>query len=126
MKKVSMKLEYGVNKDYDKLDEWQQKANQYTATVKYDGKQLTTPYFTGTGWTKEPTWKDVLGCLVMDTYSYENSRGFEDFCAEYGYDSDSRKAKKLYNQLEKTSKKVKHLLGNDFEEIAEFLNEEGY
>jgi hypothetical protein len=126
MKKVSMKLEYGVNKDYDKLDKWQQNSNQYTATVKYNGKQLTTPFFTGYGWTKEPTWKDVLGSLVMDTYSYENSQSFEDFCSEFGYDSDSRSAKKIYDQLGKTSKKVKRLLGNDFEEVAEFLNEEGY
>lgn len=40
---------------------------------------------------KSPTAYDVLTCL--EKYEYQD---FEDFCSTYGYDLDSRKAKKIY------------------------------
>jgi hypothetical protein len=126
MKKVSLKLEYGVKTPWDKLDEWQQKANQYTATLKYKGRQMTVPFFTGQGWTKEPTWKDILGSLVSDYYCYESADSFEGFCQELGYDSDSRKAENTYKQIEKQSIKLERLLGDDLQEVCLYLQEQGY
>jgi hypothetical protein len=42
----------------------------------------------------EPTSYDVLACLQKyDVGSFEN------FCAEFGYDEDSRKAEKIYNAV---------------------------
>ena len=41
-----------------------------------------------------PTAYDVLACLT------KNDPGtFEDFCSEFGYDEDSRKAEKIYNAI---------------------------
>ena len=41
-----------------------------------------------------PTAYDVLACLT------KNDPGtFEDFCSEFGYDEDSRKAEKIYNAV---------------------------
>ena len=42
----------------------------------------------------EPTLYDVLTCLTK--YDPET---FEDFCANYGYDNDSRKAEKTYKAV---------------------------
>lgn len=126
MKKVSMELNYGVNTPWDQLDEWQQKANQYRVTLKYNGHQMTVDYFTGQGWTKEPTWKDVLGSLVSDYYCYESADSFEDFCQELGYDTDSRRVEKIYKQIEKQSKKLVNLLGDDLEEVCTYMQEQGY
>lgn len=38
----------------------------------------------------------VLHCLLSDADGVANARGFEDWCADYGYGSDSRKAYRTY------------------------------
>lgn len=43
-----------------------------------------------------PTAYDVLTCL--EKYGYED---FEDFCATFGYDTDSRRAKKIFKSVQK-------------------------
>ena len=43
---------------------------------------------------KAPTAYDILACL----HKYDVG-SFEDFCSEFGYDSDSRKAEKIYNAV---------------------------
>lgn len=44
-----------------------------------------------------PDLKDVEFALVSDAECYESSSDFEDFCVNLGYDSNSRKAEKIYN-----------------------------
>jgi len=63
---------------------------------------------------KEPTMYDVLACLTK--YDPES---FEDFCGEYGYDEDSRKAYKTYLAVVKEYKAVERLFGDIIEELAE-------
>jgi hypothetical protein len=43
---------------------------------------------------KKPTMYDVLSCLQK----YDVG-SFEDFCSEFGYDTDSRKAERIYKAL---------------------------
>lgn len=43
-----------------------------------------------------PTAYDVLTCL--EKYGHED---FEDFCGEFGYDTDSRRAKKIFKSVQK-------------------------
>ena len=44
----------------------------------------------GNGWLKKPTLTEVCYSLALDAQSGQES--FEDFCGEFGYDPDSRKA----------------------------------
>lgn len=61
-----------------------------------------------------PTMYDVLTCLTKyDPYS------FEDFCGDYGYDEDSRKAEKIYRAVVKEYKAVQRLFGDILEELQE-------
>lgn len=62
---------------------------------------------------KEPEVADVLDCLASDASGIENSPSFEDWCSEYGYDTDSRKAEKTFKACEHQSKRLKKLLGED-------------
>ena len=50
---------------------------------------------------KEPTAYDVLACLQK----YDVG-SFEDFCSEFGYDTDSMKAKKIYDAVLEEYKNV--------------------
>jgi len=64
-----------------------------------------------------PSAYDVLACISGDLYC---PNSFEDFCGEYGYDSDSRKAEKIFNLSHAFSKKmVRFFSPEEVEELSE-------
>mgnify|MGYP003654065792 CR=1 FL=1 len=63
---------------------------------------------------KNPTMYDVLTCLQKSDVG-----SFEDFCSEFGYDTDSRKAFSTYKAVEKEFKAVERLFGDILEELQE-------
>lgn len=111
---IKMKTVHG-NKiaEQGKLDDWQKSATPYTVTLIHDKKQMTVPFFMGMAHTSEPRKSDVIPCLLSDYSLIESSRNFEDFCSSLGYDSDSRKAEKIYNDTKKQSEKLENLFGKD-------------
>lgn len=64
--------------------------------------------------TKEPTLYDVLTCLTK--YDPET---FENFCSEYGYDTDSRSAERTYKAVCKEWAAVERLFSDCLEELQE-------
>jgi hypothetical protein len=80
-------------------------------------KKFVTFFSMGSAHKKGPTLNDILPCLAMDAATREFS--FEDFCSNYGYDSDSRKAKQIYNTTLAQTKKLESFLGDAFEELLE-------
>jgi hypothetical protein len=119
-KGVRALTEYG-NRDHDKraaADDWTKTATPWTVRLRYQGRTLTVPFWTGPAITHEPSAADVLFCIVSDTYGYEDAQGFEDWCSAYGYDPDSRKAKAMYRQVEALAGKVKRFLENDLDTFA--------
>lgn len=126
MKTVEMNLIDGVDIPWGQLDEWQRQAQKYTATIIYDGKHFSTPYFTGLGWATEPTWEDVMSSLISDAKAYQGTRDFTDFCNELGYSTDSIKAKEIYEACRRTSVRLESMFGEDLAEIDEYLIETGY
>lgn len=83
--------------------------NSWRVTLRFQGRQLTVPFFTGPAISKEPTAADVLSCLVSDVSAGEQT--FEDFASEFGYDVDSRKAEKTWRQCVKMAPRVRRFLG---------------
>jgi hypothetical protein len=53
-----------------------------------------------------PKLEDILDCVSSDSLSYENARNFEDFCNEFGYDINSRKAEKIYQACAEQAKEL--------------------
>lgn len=105
----------GAHKDWDKMDEWQQKANDWRITLRYKGHSMSFDYWQGQGIKENPKVEGVMENIVSD--ASVNDMSFEDFCSEFGYDTDSRKAEKTYNQCVKQTKSLKRLLGIDFEKF---------
>jgi hypothetical protein len=58
-----------------------------------------------------PTVDSVLDCLGSDASAADES--FEDFCSNFGYDTDSRKAEKTYNACKRSGDKLRRFLGED-------------
>ena len=111
--KVSIFADLGgvePNPDFPKSHPWK-------VILRYNGRQLTTPFYTGE--IKDPTVQDVLYCLISDVQSIESTTGFEDWATNLGYDTDSRKAEKIYKGCCKEQKQIRRFLGNDFNTFAE-------
>ena len=96
----------------------------YMVTLRFKGRQITVPFYMGPALCREPHAKEVLGCLVSDAQCGEYD--FEEFCSNMGYDEDSRRAERIHKACQRTAEKLERFLGEDYDEIAQALNEEGY
>ena len=76
-------------------------------------RQLTTMFSMGPAHSHEPTAEDVLECLLSDASSSHES--FEDWCADLGFDADSRKAERTYRIVQRQTKKLSRLLDSHYE-----------
>lgn len=61
-----------------------------------------------------PTAYDVLACIEKHDVGT-----FDDFCAEFGYDTDSRKAETLYFAVQKEGKECQRMFGDVLEALQE-------
>lgn len=87
----------------------------FNITLKRNRKQYTFNFGQSlASGSEEPTMYDILTCLEK----YE-SRDFEDFCSNYGYDTDSIKALKTYKAVDREYKAVNRLFGDIMEELQE-------
>jgi hypothetical protein len=102
--------------------------NHYKVTIKrkfklngnhldsrYGFRQMTLNFSQGYGIFGEPTLESVLNCLISDSNCGET---FQEFCDNFGYDNDSRKAEKTFNTILKQTSKLKKLLDNNFNDLA--------
>jgi hypothetical protein len=78
------------------------------------GKGKMQVYFSmGMGLKGAPCAADVLDCLALDAAGVGDGQSFEDWCSEYGYDTDSRKAEKTYTVCKKQAEELKAFLGTE-------------
>lgn len=92
--------------------------NHYKVKISGAGAPFPLHYSKGLGHVKNgrpipPTLEEVLDCLASDAATVENTGVFEDWCAELGYDQDSRKAEKSFRESQDQAARLKKLLGED-------------
>lgn len=105
------------NPNVDDTD-WGAGARHWIVTLERGGKWMLVPFSQGSAWTTEPTAADVLESLASDASGYENAPSFDEWCAEYGYDTDSRKAERTFNLVREQSQELSTFLGDDaYEEL---------
>jgi hypothetical protein len=56
-----------------------------------------------------PTAADVLSCVILDSEAIEQS--FEDWASDFGYDTDSRKAERIYHECVAQARDAQRVLG---------------
>lgn len=95
-------------------------ANPYFATI-YVGEEIySTPFYTGSGWKKNPTITDVLSSLLLDASAFQCSTDIDDFADNLGITKVSQ-AVKMYRVCEETYYKLMDLLGGNLEDLDEFM-----
>ena len=84
--------------------------NHYKCVLKSGLKRMTL-YFSMGSACNIPTVEDVLNSLVMDCGQTEEN--FESWVDNFGYDSDSIKALKIYKAVKHEEKRLKKFLGEE-------------
>jgi hypothetical protein len=84
--------------------------SHYACLIRVGKSRLTVPFSMGSGLSGEPQIGDVLDCMASDASTIENARSFEAWCAELGYDEDSRKAERTFKICQRQAVKLKRLL----------------
>lgn len=94
--------------------------DKYRVTVTRDGKRIQFCFwnsYNDSQACRPPDEYDILSCASSDLYCPAD---FEDFCAEYGYDVDSRKAEKTFKACRAQSERLQRIF--DTEEMQAELS----
>jgi len=108
-----------------KTPDWEnngQQRNHFVATLKQGKKRMSFDYFDSIkNFESGKTEITAYDALTICSSEINCPDSFEDFCGEFGYDEDSRKAEKTFRALKKSSDKLKKFF--DTEEIRDDLSE---
>src|SRR5262249_20748491 len=88
--------------------------NAYKVRLRYQGRSMTVPWKQGLGITDDPDVERVMESLLSDAATVENARSVEDWGEELGYDTDSRKAEKIFRAVESQTNRLSNLLGDEY------------
>lgn len=94
----------------DTGDQWHASAAHYVVTIACEKRTLTTFYSTGALRKDKPGLSDVLGCLVSDARSADQT--FAEWCSDLGYDTDSRRALATHEACVRTRAALLTLIGS--------------
>jgi hypothetical protein len=97
-------------------DQWDASASHWRITFRrgnWHGIRMTVYYSMGSAHTSPPAAVDVLQCLADDAAGWENTKDFESWAPDYGYDTDSRKAFAIFNAVQKQAHRLESFLGNE-------------
>jgi hypothetical protein len=89
----------------------------FTVTLTVAGRTESFAWRQGLGIDTDPDRTAVLEALTMDARAGQQS--FIDFCWEYGYDSDSRKAYAVWEACKRVGEQLEALFGSELPEVSE-------
>lgn len=99
---------YFIRERPDSVGEWASDASHYRVMFRRGKNELETYFSMGSAYSGGPQMADVFHCLLMDSDGIEGN-DFESWAADYGYDTDSRKAERTFRACQKTLLDLKRL-----------------
>lgn len=113
--KVGLKMKV-LGYEWEK-PEWDKKYEhaKFRICFSRNGKSWTLEFYQSISeGSKKPSIYDVLACVTK----YDPGT-FENFCSDYGYDEDSRKAERIWKAVKKEFKNVERLFGDVMDDLRE-------
>jgi hypothetical protein len=89
----------------DGAPEWAKQ--QWNVTLRHGRRRMSFPFYGG-GAASDPTADDVVESLILDGSA--SSASFEDWCADYGLDTDSRSDLATYRACRRLGERFARLL----------------
>ena len=118
MTKMGATMETKLLGNMPYFDDDKEARNVYQITLKRDGNAYSFRFGQSIVDSRpngqKPTAYDILACVQ------KNDPGtFEDFCSDFGYDEDSRKAEKIYFAVQKEWTGIERIFGDVIKELQE-------
>jgi hypothetical protein len=88
-------------------------SRHFMCDIRKGAASMLVPFSQGPALKDPPELAGVLDCLASDASGVENASTFEEWCSEYGYDTDSRAAERTYNATAQQTEALRNLLGAD-------------
>lgn len=112
---------HGLEYIYDSLkSKYHNNIRAFPWHLNYDKPFFKQAFALGEKYLEPLELKNILYSIMSDCLSVEKAFTFEDFCNEFGYDSDSRKAYKIWEACKEQNEKFKAFAGR---ELYEHLTE---
>lgn len=106
------RVDENPNMERQDMDHWKVTLEIGKTGFQKKRRRLTVYFSKGYGHNgTEPNVDEVLDCLASDSTAMDMS--FEDFCSEFGYDMDSRKAEATFKACVRIGKNLARFLGDD-------------
>lgn len=127
MKATYNEFTINTNFDMNKPSHWDERNwNHHTVTVysKKTGKRTRFDFWGSIMNPELDTEYDVLNsfyCFVSDAIS--GTYSFSEFCGEFGYDEDSRKAERTWKACKRSLEKFQRMSGYSEDEMYDFIND---
>ncbi len=87
--------------------------DHWRVTLRRGKRRMVTHYSLGWGHNgRAPKAEEVLDCIASDAAGVENARDFSDWCADYGYSDDSRKAERIFRACAAEARQLRRWLGD--------------
>lgn len=101
------------------IDDMPAGSRHWICDIDCGGRGMSVHFSQGPAHKDPPTAADVLDCLASDASGYDNAGSFEDWCAEYGFDSDSRRAERTHRNVGRQAEALREILGTpaDYETL---------
>jgi hypothetical protein len=81
----------------------------WSIVLKYRGKRAQFRFYGG-GASKTPTASDLVWAVAIDSEALNDS--FSDWCDNFGYTTDSVKARSTYKACQRNGERLINLIGN--------------
>src|SRR4029077_15582094 len=100
-------------------EKWADESFHCRVSLKKGPKSLVTYYSKGSGLPEPPDFFEVLSSLADDAAGFENNPDLDSWIREYGHEEDPdeedphKKDRKIFKAIEKSSEKLKKLLGDE-------------
>lgn len=100
-----------------KIATTENQADKWQCNLRIHGDRFMVAEFTmGSGHGgRQPTVDEVLNCVLDDSAGFENAEGFEDWAGQYGYDEDSRRAEKVWDEVWRQRNRLREFLGDKYD-----------
>lgn len=104
-------------------DDWDAAASHWRVTIRRGRNSLRVCYSMGSAHRGRPRDLDILFSILSDANGVEDM-DFEEWAAEYGCDTDSRKAERTYKACKRTAAGLARLFAADeLEDLRELLED---
>lgn len=108
--------------DWENINNWNH--HRVTVTNTNNGKEIGFDFWASLAHPHLTSLYDTVNafhCFVEDAIS--GDMDFEEFCFEFGYDTDSRRAERTWKACKKAAEKLRRIYDGDFYELAEKLRD---